>query len=176
MAGKKKKAQSKAKGTDRGITKQAPVSKAIEKTIGRAVLAPLLPKPPKTIGKGPPVTSPRPLPAAKTLGRAAESAGPAERAGKTLGRAKGSDAASATSVLSRALVRQKIADRLAGKLTPAGLATWARQQWLDVQRGAPAESGQRETLEDSLQQLTLSALPASKLSEDQLVELMTQLD
>jgi 3-dehydroquinate dehydratase-2 len=78
--------------------------------------------------------------------------------------------------LTRALVRQKIADRLAGKLTPSGLATWARQHWLEVQRGAPAESGYRELLEDCLQSLVLSALPASKLSEDQLLDLMTQLE
>jgi 3-dehydroquinate dehydratase-2 len=78
--------------------------------------------------------------------------------------------------LTRAAVRQKIADRLAGKLTASGLATWARKHWLEVQRGAPAESGQRELLEDCLQSLVLSALPPSKLSEDQLVELMTQLE
>ena len=78
--------------------------------------------------------------------------------------------------LSRALVRQKIADRLAGKVTPSGLATWARRHWLEVQRGAPAESGHRELLEDCLQSLVVSAMPASKLSEDQLIELMTQLE
>jgi len=78
--------------------------------------------------------------------------------------------------LSRALVRQKIADRLAGKVTASGLATWARRHWLEVQRGAPAESGQRELLEDCLQSLVVSATPASKLSEDQLIELMTQLE
>ena len=61
--------------------------------------------------------------------------------------------------LSRALVRQKIADRLAGQADPAGLATWARSQWLEVQRGAPAESGFRELLDDSLQSLTLSTMP-----------------
>ncbi|MHB8878447.1 MAG: type II 3-dehydroquinate dehydratase, partial [Myxococcaceae bacterium] len=78
--------------------------------------------------------------------------------------------------LNRALVRQKIADRLSGKLTPAGLATWARGQWFEVQRGAPAESGHRELLGDSLQSLVLSAMPASRLSDEQLIELMTQLD
>src|SRR5262249_51780782 len=52
--------------------------------------------------------------------------------------------------LSRAMVRQKIADRLGGKLTASALATWARRHWLEVQRGAPAESGYRELLEDCL--------------------------
>jgi 3-dehydroquinate dehydratase-2 len=45
-----------------------------------------------------------------------------------------------------------------------------------VQRGAPAESGQRDLLEELLQSLLLSALPPSQLSDDQLVELMTRLD
>jgi len=118
---------------------------------------------------------PRPT---KTLGRKAPEPAvappPVTRAEKTLG--KSPIRKSSASVLTRDSVRQKIADRLSGKLTPAGLATWARAQWLDVQRGAPAESGQRELLEDSLQSLTLSAMPASKLSEDQLIELMTQLE
>ncbi len=75
--------------------------------------------------------------------------------------------------ISRALVRQQIADRLAGTMTPAGLAAWARAEWQKLQSGAPMESGQRDTLEDVLQQLLLSA--TMKASDDQLIELMTQL-
>ena len=75
--------------------------------------------------------------------------------------------------ISRALVRQQIADRLAGTVTPAGLAAWARAEWQKLQSGAPMESGQRDTLEDVLQQLLLSA--TMKASDDQLIELMTQL-
>lgn len=82
----------------------------------------------------------------------------------------------ASAFLTRALVRQKIAERLGGKLTPSGLSTWARSKWLDVQRGAPAESGQREVLEDSLQQLVLASMPPAKLSDEELVDLMAQLD
>ncbi len=107
----------------------------------------------------------------KTLGRSARHA--PQAGAKSLGSRQREGA---REVLNRSLVRQKIADRLAGKLTAAGLATWARVQYLEVQRGAPAESGQRELLEDSLQSLTLSVAPASRLSEDQLIELMTQLD
>ncbi|QRK08972.1 3-dehydroquinate dehydratase [Archangium violaceum] len=93
---------------------------------------------------------------------------------KTLGRkVKGTPAAD---FLTRALVRQKIADRLAGRLTPAELATWARSKWTEVQRGAPAESGYRDMLEESLQRLTLSTMPASKLSESELVDMMTRLE
>jgi 3-dehydroquinate dehydratase-2 len=97
-------------------------------------------------------------------------------AAKSVGRGAVEAKRTGDEFLTRAVVRQKIADRLAGKLSPAGLATWARRNWVEVQRGAPAESGHRELLEDCLQSLVLSAMPASKLSEDQLLELMTQLE
>lgn len=93
------------------------------------------------------------------------------RQGKSLGRR--APGAPDSNVLSRESVRRKIAERLSGKVTPAGLATWARAQWTEVQRGAPVESGQRDRLEDVLQQLLLSA--QMKASDHQLIELMTQL-
>jgi 3-dehydroquinate dehydratase-2 len=153
-----------------------PDAPAARKTLGPATRKEA---PPPTNGHGATAIASAP---AKTLGRRAEFTvvrPPAAVSGgrpeaKTLGRTvpkKG-----ATGVLTRAIVRQKIAERLAGKLSPSGLATWARAQWLDVQRGAPAESGQRELLEDSLQSLVLSAMPPSKMSDDQLIELMTQLE
>ncbi|MBF5043656.1 3-dehydroquinate dehydratase [Aggregicoccus sp. 17bor-14] len=121
---------------------------------------------------------------AKTLGRkpaAKRSAAPPARtntlAARTLGRAAhlaGED--EAAQLVSRASVRQKVAERLAGRLSPAALATWARGHLLDVQRGAAVESGQRELLEDVLQRLTLSTLPPSRLTDEQLIELMTELD
>jgi 3-dehydroquinate dehydratase-2 len=114
----------------------------------------------------------------KTLGRKVEAA-PAAAASpsKTLGRkVKGAEATPAANLLSRALVRQKIADRLAGRMTPSELATWARAKWTEVQSGAPAESGQRDLLEDSLQRLTLSAMPASRLSDSELLDMMTRLE
>lgn len=82
-------------------------------------------------------------------------------------------AASSSGVLTRAVVRQQIADRLSGVLTPATLSAWARAQWQKLQSGAPMESGQREVLEDVLQQLLLSS--SVRTSDDQLIELMTQL-
>ncbi|WNG49981.1 3-dehydroquinate dehydratase [Archangium minus] len=110
----------------------------------------------------------------KTLGRKAEAPAASASPSKTLGRkVKGTPAAD---FLTRALVRQKIADRLAGRLTPAELATWARSKWTEVQRGAPAESGYRDMLEESLQRLTLSTMPATKLSEAELVDMMTRLE
>ncbi|MFP2909555.1 type II 3-dehydroquinate dehydratase [Pyxidicoccus sp. 3LFB2] len=113
----------------------------------------------------------------KTLGRksAPEQEEPEARPGKTLGRGS-KNLTPAADLLTRALVRQKISDRLAGKLTPAELAAWARTQYQAVQRGAPAESGHRELLEESLQSLTLSTLPATRLSDEQLVDLLTRLE
>ncbi len=90
---------------------------------------------------------------------------------KTVGGRRGT--VLAVGVISRALVRQQIADRLAGTVTPAGLAAWARSEWQKLQSGSPMESGQRDKLEDVLQQLLLSA--TMKASDDQLIELMTQL-
>jgi 3-dehydroquinate dehydratase-2 len=114
----------------------------------------------------------------KTLGRKVEAALAASASpSKTLGRkVKGAEATPATNFLSRALVRQKIADRLAGRMTHAELATWARGKWTEVQSGAPAESGHRELLEDTLQRLTLSAIPATRLSDTELVDMMTRLE
>ncbi|MBN1205715.1 MAG: 3-dehydroquinate dehydratase [Myxococcaceae bacterium] len=169
----------------RGRGKAAAAKKA--KTIGRkaeAAAPPPAEAPARTLGRKADAAGDSPASAlartaeagapAKTLGRKGPVAEVPAKGAKTLGReAKGTPAAD---LLSRALVRQKIADRLSGKLTPGGLATWARTQWLEVQRGAPAESGYRDLLEDSLQSLTLSTLPASRLSDEQLVDLMTQLE
>jgi 3-dehydroquinate dehydratase II len=113
----------------------------------------------------------------KTLGRKVPAPVEPAAPSKTLGRQQKPPAGSpASGALSRALVRQKIADRLAGRLAPVELATWAKAKWLEVQRGGPAESGHRELLEETLQRLTLSTMPASRLSEPELVDLMTQLD
>ncbi len=76
-------------------------------------------------------------------------------------------------LLTRAVVRQQIADRLSGVHSPATLAAWARNHWQKLQSGAPIESGHREQLEDVLQQLLLSA--TAKTSDDELIVLMTQL-
>jgi len=141
-----------------------------EKTLGRKAEAPAA-SPAKALARTAEAGAP-----AKTLGRKAPAADkPAAKGGKTIGRGASKDTPAAD-MLTRALVREKIADRLAGKLSPAALATWARTQWLEVQRGAPAESGHRDMLEDSLQTLTLSTLPASRLTDEQLVDLMTQLE
>lgn len=81
--------------------------------------------------------------------------------------------AASAKVLSRAIVRQQIADRLSGAVTPAELAAWARAEWSKLQSGGPMESGQQQLIEDVLQTLLLSA--TMKASDDQLIDLMTQL-
>ncbi len=130
--------------------------------LGRRASPPPPPRP------APAATAAPARPAAKTLGRRPAVA--PVRSGPPPGRA------GEAGVLSRATLRARIAERLAGRLTPAGLATWARSQWLELQRGAPAESGQRELLEDTLQQLLLGLQKPSRLGDEQLVELMTALD
>lgn len=113
----------------------------------------------------------------KTLGRG-KPREPEKKPGakKTIGNASSREPSPSHGAISRALVRQKIADRLGGKLSPSGLATWARTQWQLVQRGAPAESGQREMLEDALQTLLLSATPSAGVKDEHLIDLMAQLD
>jgi 3-dehydroquinate dehydratase-2 len=154
--------------TPKGERGKAAAAPTKAKTLGRKAEAPAS-APAKALARTAEASTP-----SKMLGRKAQAAEKPAKGEKTLGR--GSKTTPAADILTRALVRQKIADRLAGKLSPAGLATWARAQWMEVQRGAPAESGHRDTLEDSLQTLTLSTLPATKLTDEQLVDMMTQLE
>ncbi len=82
--------------------------------------------------------------------------------GKTLGRSAPQAPAGTRrpgAGLTRAEVRSRIADRLAGRLSPAGLATWARGEWVTLQRGAAVEAGQRDQLEEVLQALFLAVQP-----------------
>ncbi|MFL5320472.1 MAG: type II 3-dehydroquinate dehydratase [Myxococcaceae bacterium] len=132
------------------------------KTVGRKQQAPAAPA--KSSGK--------------TIGKAtAVAAVEKSSAGKSIGRAAANKISAARSnTLTRNVVREKIAERLSGKLTPSALSTWARSHWAEMQGGAATESGQREVIEDTLQMLMLSAQPAGKLSDDQLVDLMTQLE
>lgn len=138
-----------------------PELKLVAKTVGRLpargeATAASAPAAPKTIGRRPATER-------------EESA----RAARTLGKKEPRPSAPQHGAVTRGVVRAQIADRLAGRLSPAALATWARTQWQDLQAGAACEAGQRELLEDVLQTLLLSA--ASKTSDDQLVSLMTQL-
>lgn len=138
--------------------------RAAPKSIGRAKITAEAPPEETTVGAKPTTK--------KTIGRKNEVTGKQViAAAKSLGRA-----ARDNGLLTRSLVRQKIADRLSGKVSPAALSTWARTHWAEVQGGAATEAGQREVLEDTLQQLMLATQPQARLSDDQLVELMTQLD
>ncbi|RPH72807.1 MAG: 3-dehydroquinate dehydratase [Myxococcaceae bacterium] len=115
---------------------------------------------------------------ARSAPRAAQASAPATGA-KTLGRAALEPAPGTRrpgAGLTRAEVRSRIADRLAGRLTPAGLATWARGEWVALQRGAAVEAGQRDQLEEVLQALFLAVQPRGALSDHQLVEWMAALE
>ncbi|MFN7135570.1 MAG: 3-dehydroquinate dehydratase, partial [Myxococcales bacterium] len=115
-------------------------------------------QPTKTLGRLPP---PEAASVPKSVGRAAESAG-------KLARPPGG--------ITRAEVRERIAQKLGNRLSTGALASWAREQWLNVERGAPAEAGQRELLTEALQTLALASTPAGQLSDGELVDLMTRLD
>lgn len=161
------------------------------KQLGRKVVARVLEQAPVPLDRVYDELEPtdRPQPGAKPgtakkpLGRArVEAKAPEEKPspGKTIGRASGGSQKPAShlasNLLTRALVRQKISERLSGTLTPAELSAWARQRYQDVQSGAAAESGQRDFLESTLQTLLLSNTPASRLSDEQLIDLMAQLE
>jgi 3-dehydroquinate dehydratase-2 len=147
-----------------GVLGQAAVRKELPKPAAK-------PAPAKTIGRAAPAeparalrevveaTAPRP---SKTLGR------PQAEAGRPAGLVKAG--------ITRAAVRERIAARLGRKITPSALATWAREQWLNVERGAATEMGQRELLEEALQTLALSATPAGQMSESELIDLMARLE
>lgn len=145
-----------------------------------------------TLTANPKLTPPTRTATTKTIGRAAISPEPARlqkdsgettapRSGKTIGKAitpppgQQLTKTSTSSGITRAVVRDRIGARLGGKITPSALATWAREQWLNVERGAATEMGQRELLEESLQALALSATPAGQMNDNELIELMARL-
>jgi 3-dehydroquinate dehydratase-2 len=124
---------------------------------------------PKTLGRRGAAAPPKPERAETSASR------PAAEQGKTLGQAR-PVSREVVGRLTRAEVRARIADRLAGRMTPGALATWARSQWMALQQGAPVESGQRELLDEVLQALFLAVQPRGALGDDQLVEWMTALE
>lgn len=79
------------------------------------------------------------------------------------------------SAVTRGQVRDRIAARLAGRISAQDLAAWAREKWLAVDRGA-ARPAERDALEDALQRLAVSATGAARLSDHALVELMARLE
>lgn len=150
---------------------------------------PAKPVPNKTLGRKPGAEAggkapgPRPVPVTTLAKRDSGLATVPPRAlgkptGKTLGRREGGEASPAapSTLLTRAVVRQKVADRLSGKLKPEELADWARSYWMELQQGASTESGYRELLEEALRRLAFSHKPPARLSDSDLVELMARLD
>lgn len=109
----------------------------------------------------------------KTLGRkrTAPSLEPSEAAhSKTIGRRQ-VGAPTTDGVVTRAQLRLKIADRLAGRLAPEALAAWAKERWQAVQMGAATEAGHRELIEETLMHLTVSRTT----NDHTLISFMTKL-
>ena len=132
--------------------------------VGRARLlgkGPLPPPPPptrtlKTLGKKPvTVPAPAPPPAAKSLGRKVAGAPAPAFAG-----------------LTREQVKKKLAARLAGTLSPAELATWARGEWSALQKGGPCEPGWKDRLDGVL----LTLMGATRASDDLLLAQLAKLE
>jgi 3-dehydroquinate dehydratase II len=138
------------------------------------------PRPPKTLGRADtatPIVNRAVERREKTIGERPTQGYTLAPPPKTLGKkapAGRKESQEPHGILTRARVREQIAERLAGTMTPAALATWARARWADLQAGSPAESGQRERLEDVLQTLIVAA--AGKASDQALIELMVQLE
>jgi 3-dehydroquinate dehydratase II len=140
------------------------------------------PKTPKTLGRGDgetPLVNRAVDRKEKTIGERPTQSYTLTPPPKTLGKKqlpskKATESQEPHGILTRARVREQIAERLAGSMTPAALATWARARWADLQAGTPAESGQRDRLEDVLQTLIVAA--AGKASDQALIELMVQLE
>jgi len=124
------------------------------------------------------VPSSAPVPRGKTIGRkvhAPESAPEAPSRGKTIGRARPEekiDSPPASGSLTRAMVRERIQQRLQQKESAEALAHWARESWTSLQRGAPSEPGAKDVIENVL--LTLMA--GAKVSDAILVAQMAKLD
>ncbi|HWQ14261.1 MAG TPA: hypothetical protein VNL77_15790 [Roseiflexaceae bacterium] len=85
------------------------------------------------------------------------------------------DAAPATT-LTRAAVAERIAQRLAGRLSDAALAAWAFDRFYEVELGAASlETGAEDVLEDALDALMFGDDPAFRLSEEELRALAARL-
>lgn len=139
-----------------------------DKSIGRRASAPVS-------------SAPVLAPIRKTLGRraVAEVESPA---GKSVGprarpRAQSGvpGVSEAPGVLSLEAVRRKITERLAGRISPAELAEWAKAQWHQLQRREAGEVEHGEQLEGALQRLLLSNVGPTRMSDEQLLDLLTGL-
>lgn len=116
----------------------------------------------KSIGRREkPNAAPPPPAASKSIGKGA----------KATAKKSGALAVKSVAGLTRAKVREKIADRLARRLAPEALAGWARSEWSSLQAGGACEDGARDLLDGVL--LTLMA--GAKASEDVLLAQMAKL-
>jgi 3-dehydroquinate dehydratase-2 len=134
-----------------------------EKSIGRGASAPASATPA-------PAETPR-----KTLGRRAVTEVEVP-SGKSIGpRARTLLETEVPGTFTRELLRRKITDRLAGRISPAELAEWAKGEWQQFQRGGHPVGPAKEELESALQRLLLSNIAPSRMNDEQLLELLTEL-
>ncbi|HUM12332.1 MAG TPA: type II 3-dehydroquinate dehydratase [Myxococcaceae bacterium] len=191
--GPKARAEAAGGGGERAAARSVPATAApsAARTATRSTPSPTPAAPPaparpaKTLGPARAEGTPREPSGREPVGAARAGSSPpaggatsAPPTGKTLGRAAVEPTATRRpgAGLTRAEVRARIADRLGGRLTPSGLATWARGEWVALQRGAAVEAGQRDQLEEVLQALFLAVQPKGALSDHQLVEWMAALE
>lgn len=126
------------------VTPAAPPASARSSAGPRAGTAPRLAK---TLGRRAPATAAAPAHGGKTLGRKEPAVEVAAAARPSAGPG---------GAISRAQVRARIAECLAGQLTRERLSLWAREQWQALQWGGPAEVGHRAALEETLMLLAAS--------------------
>ncbi len=110
----------------------------------------------------------------KTIGRREAPPTTAQENSKTLGRRDPSAQSmpEPSGRLTRQVVKGRIKLRLEGKMTSEELASWARTQWTDLQRGAQAEDGAKELLDGVL----LTLMGGAKTTDHILLAQMAKLD
>lgn len=80
-------------------------------------------------------------------------------------------------LITRALVAQQIAARLAGTLDDAGLAAWAFDRFYGQELGTVTfEPGAEDAVADALDALMFGDEPSFRLDEEELRELIARLD
>lgn len=80
-------------------------------------------------------------------------------------------------LITRALVAQQLAARLAGELDDAGLAAWAFDRFYGEELGAVTfEAGAEDVVADVLDALMFGDDPSFRLDEEELRELIARLD
>jgi 3-dehydroquinate dehydratase II len=128
----------------------------------------------KSIGRRPAPSAGAPGRPEKTIGRREAQPTTSNDSSKTLGRRDPSAQSTPepTGRLTRQVVKGRIKLRLEHKMTADELASWARTQWTDLQRGAQTEDGAKELLDGVL----LTLMGGAKTTDHILLAQMAKLD